>query len=353
MIYDLELLYLANMLRIILFFSLTLFVQRLFSQSFRGLAPLNDTVCWVSGSKGTVLKTENGGATWDTISPAGYSTKEFRDIHVYDHKHALLMSSGENAVILSTRDGGKSWQTVHSNNRAGVFYDAMDAFGPYVAVIGDPYKPEGLDHLVFDMILSCDSGKTWICPFAETWREYWAADSGEAFFAASGTNLILDYKGYYHPATFDPKNLQFSMVSGGSNPRLYMNGSRMALALNKGPSSGAYGHARASKRRMVIVGGDYTKPDSKEKNCLYYDQKAQGYFAPATPPNGYRSGIAQYNDGQLWVCTGTNGTDISKDDGKTWSVLPLEGYNSCAFSKKYLWLCGDKGRVLRVAAPTG
>ncbi|MHB1277601.1 MAG: WD40/YVTN/BNR-like repeat-containing protein, partial [Bacteroidia bacterium] len=115
---------------------LSLLTCFLYGQSFRGLAPLNDTVCWVSGSKGTVIKTENGGASWDTISPAGFSTKEFRDIHVYDHKRALLMSSGEKAVILRTVDGGKSWQTVHSNNRPGVFYDAMDAFGPFVMVIG-------------------------------------------------------------------------------------------------------------------------------------------------------------------------------------------------------------------------
>lgn len=324
-----------------------------FGQSFRGLAPLNDTVCWVSGSKGTVIKTENGGVSWDTISPAGFSTKEFRDIHVYSHLHALVMSSGENAVILSTRDGGKSWQTVHSNDRPGVFYDAMDAFGPFVAVIGDPYKPDRMDVLVFDMLLSCDSGKTWTCEHAITWKGYWPADSGEAFFAASGTNLILDYKGHYDPRTFDPKNLRFSMVSGGSNPRLYMNGSRMALAFNKGPSSGAYGHAKASNKRMVIVGGDYTLPDGREKNCLYYDRKSRGYLAPEVPPNGYRSGVAEFNNGQIWVCTGTNGTDVSKDDGKTWLPLPLEGYNSCAFSKNYLWLCGDKGRVLRVSAPTG
>lgn len=335
---------------ILLIFLMVFFSGLLGAQSYRGLAPFNDTVCWVSGSKGTVIKTWDGGATWDTVSPPGYSTKEFRDIHVYAPNHALIMSSGDSAVILRTMDAGVSWELVHSNTRPGVFYDAMDAFGPFICVIGDPHKDVSADKWVFDMLMSCDSGRTWNCSLVNSWKGFWEADSAEAFFAASGTNIILSYKGDYYPETFEPKNLQFSMVSGGSNSRLYRNGLRMGLRFPHGPSSGAYSHATASGNRMVIVGGDYLKSDVAEDNSLYYDTKKHTLMPSSIHPNGYRSGVAQFNNGQMWVCTGTNGTDFSLDDGKTWRATSLAGYNACAFSNKYLWLCGNKGQVLRVEA---
>lgn len=342
--------YIALMRIGLLFFSFILALGQLNAQSYRGLAPLNDTVCWVSGSKGTVVKTVDGGAHWDTVSPIGYSTKEFRDIHVYSPNHALVMSSGDSAVILRTRDGGETWDLVHSNNRPGVFYDAMDAFGPFICVIGDPYKDRTTNKWVFDMLMSCDSGSYWNCSLVKNWKGYWEADSSEAFYAASGTNIILGYKGDYYSETFEPKNLRFSMVSGGGNSRLYMNGIRIGLNFPHGKSTGPYGHASASGKRMVIVGGDYTKPDAKEDNCLYYDTKTYLYQKPQIAPNGYRSGVASFNNGQMWVCTGTNGTDFSLDDGKNWRATDLAGYNACAFSSNYLWLCGDKGAVIRVPA---
>ncbi|MDX5320952.1 MAG: YCF48-related protein, partial [Bacteroidota bacterium] len=122
------------------------------SQSYRGIHALNDTVCWVSGSHGTVIKTVDGGEHWDTISPLGYGQKEFRDIHVYNLNTAVVMSSGDSAVILKTTDGGLNWRVVHSNMRPGVFYDAMDVLGPFMVIVGDPFKIEALGIQQFDLI---------------------------------------------------------------------------------------------------------------------------------------------------------------------------------------------------------
>lgn len=103
---------------------------------YRGLFVLNDSIAWFSGSKGTVIRTTDGGRNFDTISPRATNTKlayflpygnqtvenyncvsdapislqrkDYRDIWAKNDKEAVIMSAGDSAVILKTIDGGKS-----------------------------------------------------------------------------------------------------------------------------------------------------------------------------------------------------------------------------------------------------
>ncbi|MEP7334072.1 MAG: hypothetical protein ABI692_18525, partial [Terracoccus sp.] len=63
---------------------------------FRGLAPVSKRVAWVSGTAGTVLRTVDGGATWQNVSPTGLGTEElqFRDIEAFDAQRAVILSIG-------------------------------------------------------------------------------------------------------------------------------------------------------------------------------------------------------------------------------------------------------------------
>src|SRR4051795_4377133 len=78
---------------------------------FRGLAPVSRDVAWVSGSLGTVLRTHDGGRTWDDVSPGGDTgALEFRDIEAFDAHRAVILSIGEggDSRIYRTSDGGRS-----------------------------------------------------------------------------------------------------------------------------------------------------------------------------------------------------------------------------------------------------
>src|SRR5690349_10215587 len=48
--------------------------------SFRGLCVVSEKIVWVSGSKGTVGRTTDGGTTWNWMTVPGYADKDFRDI---------------------------------------------------------------------------------------------------------------------------------------------------------------------------------------------------------------------------------------------------------------------------------
>ena len=48
--------------------------------SFRGLSVVDDKVIWVSGSKGTIAKSNDGGNTFTFMQLKGYEKSDFRDI---------------------------------------------------------------------------------------------------------------------------------------------------------------------------------------------------------------------------------------------------------------------------------
>src|SRR5437763_565992 len=49
---------------------------------------------WVSGDKGSVRKTTDGGMTWRDVAPRGTADVDFRDIEAIDERITFLMSSG-------------------------------------------------------------------------------------------------------------------------------------------------------------------------------------------------------------------------------------------------------------------
>src|SRR5262245_17981496 len=47
---------------------------------YRGVSAVSDTVAWASGTKGTIVRTADGGRTWQTLSIPGTEALDFRDI---------------------------------------------------------------------------------------------------------------------------------------------------------------------------------------------------------------------------------------------------------------------------------
>ena len=77
-----------------LVFAQTLSLEKLKSDvksSFRGLSVVNQKIVWVSGQMGTVLKTINGGRTWDDVSVPNSGKTDFRDIEGFDSNTAIVM----------------------------------------------------------------------------------------------------------------------------------------------------------------------------------------------------------------------------------------------------------------------
>ncbi|MET0466110.1 MAG: oxidoreductase [Chitinophagaceae bacterium] len=307
--------------------------------SLRGLSVVSDNVVWVSGSGGTVGKSSNGGKTWKWITVPGFEKTEFRDIEAFDANVAIVLGIGEPAYILKTNDGGDTWKVVYENRQKGMFLDAMDFATPrHGIVVGDPINGKAF------IARTSNSGNTWEEMTASENRV--SLDSGEAFFAASGSNVKLFENG------------QFFLVSGGLKSRLTAPKGTVPLDLLQGKeSTGANaidifdaGVPMKPGKRMVIVGGDFSADSSTDKNCLYSTDGGKTWKAPLVPPNGYRSCVEFISEKSILAC-GLNGVDYSEDGGKTWKLISKEGFHVVKIARvgRSVFLAGNKGRIAKIA----
>src|SRR5215211_2620971 len=76
----------------------------------RGVSAVSERVAWASGSGSTVLRTIDGGVTWQKLSITT-ETLDFRDIDAIDAQTAYVLSTGTGPVsrIYKTTDAGKIW----------------------------------------------------------------------------------------------------------------------------------------------------------------------------------------------------------------------------------------------------
>src|SRR6185436_20698259 len=92
----------------------------------RGVSAVNAVVAWASGSESTVLRTIDGGATWQKLQVTTESV-DFRDIDAIDERTAYVLSIGNGPAsrIYKTTDGGATWSLQFRNEDPKAFYDAM------------------------------------------------------------------------------------------------------------------------------------------------------------------------------------------------------------------------------------
>lgn len=294
--------------------------------SIRGMSAVNDKVIWVSGSNGVVGLTLDGGAKWKWIHVETFDSTDFRDIEAFSATTAIIMGVGEPGYILKTLDAGETWEVVYENQTKGIFLDAMEFWDEKRGiVIGDP-----IDNKFF-IATTSDGGQSW----RELPSEYLpVADSGEACFASSGTNIRTLAKG------------EACFVSGGSRSRLFINDQRIDLPLIQGKRTTGANSVAVSKKAWIVVGGDFSRADSSTKNCFVTTDGGTKWVAPKVPPHGYKSCV-EYLGGNTWICCGLKGVDYSRDNGKTWKQISTESFHVCRIARdgKSVFLAGIDGRI--------
>ncbi len=306
--------------------------------SFRGLSVVNDNVIWASGTGGTFIRTTDSGKTWKVGTVAGAEKLDFRDIEAFDANTAYVLSigNGENSRIYKTTDGGESWKLQFKNEDEKAFFDSIAFWDAENGMAqSDPVDGKYL-------FLRTTNGENWE---KVSTTKMPAAKQGEAAFAASGTSIIAQGKN------------RIWLVTGGNDARVFRSNNRGKTwkvsdtpITNGTAGSGIFSIAMHDKKRGVIVGGNYEKPDEANNNLAFTSDGGKSWNL-AKGLNGYRSAV-DYIDENTLIAVGSSGSDISNDGGKTWKNLDKENYNSVqSKGKNATWAVGAKGLVAHFSDP--
>lgn len=303
---------------------------------FRGIQAVTDDLVWVSGTDGTVLKTENGGKKWKDVTVPNCEGIDFRDIHALDKNRAWVMSSGNGVKIYYTSDGGENWALQFEDTNPKVFLDGMDFFNEKEGIAyGDP--TDG----VLDILITHDGGENWSRIPKEELPFVW---EDEAAFAASGTGVVHRGNNIWLATGGGERSRVSKSEDFGKTWKFYN------TTLDGGPGIGIFSMAFKDDLTGVVVGGNYVDSTNVKDNCAFTtDGGITWTKVTENGPRGYRSCVAILPDGEAIAC-GRTGIDSSWDF-KTWTAISDEGYFTADAGIKSVWFAGRGGKIAVLTKP--
>jgi photosystem II stability/assembly factor-like uncharacterized protein len=305
------------------------------TESLRGVSAVSQKIAWASGTRGTYLRTIDGGRTWQAAQVPGAPTLDFRAVVAFSADEAFLMSAGpgDQSRIYHTSDAGQHWslQFIATNPKA--FFDSVAFWDPtHGILLGDPI-PDESGKLKFELLLT-DDGRTW---HALPPAQLPPAEESEGAFAASNTclailpaSLVGQLNSYVSangngttssraasiaerdralaPAGTDP-NIWFA--TGGRAARVFHSTDRgqswqvTDTPIFHGPdSAGIFSIAFRDATHGVVAGGDYKHPNQDGPNLAFTTDGGKSWTLSPLLPLAYFSAIAysrQPNKERLFI----------------------------------------------------
>lgn len=300
--------------------------------SIRALEVVNDQIIWFAGSGGQFGYTEDAGKNWtidslktDTITP------HFRAISVTNDA-VFLLSIASPALLYKSVDKGANWEIVYREDHKAAFYDAMAFWDDKEGIaMGDP--TDGC----LSVIITRDGGDNWEkldC------SQLPASAEGEAAFAASNSNISLFGDHVW-------------IVSGGKKSRVFHSPDRgrswdvFDTPIIAGQQmTGIFTSDFWDEKRGVIFGGNWEEQERNTQNKAITKDggKTWSLLADGQHP-GYRSCVQYAPDrkGEWLMAVGIPGISYSQNGGETWESLSDESFYTLRFGStmKSVWLAGS------------
>jgi photosystem II stability/assembly factor-like uncharacterized protein len=335
----------------------------------RGIDTVDGAVAWASGTEGTVLKTTDGGAHWQKCAVPDASkdgaTLDFRGVEGWDATTAIVMASGpgEKSRLYKTADGCRTWKLLFKNPDApNGFFDSFWLNDSRGILLGDPVGDK------FVVFKTRNGGKSWKREPPEGLALH---GRSLAAFAASNGSIAKGNRQFAWGFVAGGKDgaVLFNRLSDpdeegtsgivGQMVRKKVGWKTSPISVKHGAeSSGAFAVAYRytvtigicqeckfeDNSRFVAVGGDYLKPNESAGTAASSTDGGWTWTAASKPPHGFRSSVQWSEALKVWIAAGTNGSDVSRDDGKTWQ--PLDDGNWNALSLPFV--VGPGGRIARL-----
>ena len=305
--------------------------------SFRGLSVVNNSVVWVSGTGGTVLRTVDGGANWENVSVPNMDKTDFRDVEGFDKNTAIVMGIASPARFYKTTDRGQNWKLVYFDDREEVFFDGMSFWNKRNGIaFSDPVNGRHL------LIRTTDGGDTWEEIPADGIPEKLDPEFG---FAASGTGMPVKGRNTVWLGMGGIKSRVFKSENGGLNWSV-----AETPVVHGGQSTGIYSVAFKNKKVGIAVGGDYM--NQAIQNTMAHTQDGGiTWHLPEKQTHQYRECVAHYR-GNTFFAVGPSGFDRTTDNGKNWApdYWEVKDLTALAFAKgsRGGFAVGKEGQIYKI-----
>lgn len=306
-----------------------------FNSSLRGIAAIDSSTCWASGSNGKVILTTNGGKTWFDRSIPRLDTLQFRDIHAFDKDNVIIISAGLPAVIAQTSNAGRDWIISYFSKQKGLFFDALDFWDEKRGIAFS----DAPDSLLYIMTTE-DGGEHWKVLADSLSPPVFSHQGG---FAASGTCLITYGNGKAIIGLGGPEATILQSNDFGNTWR------KSKSPLDAGEASKGNFSFSEFQNQLFVVGGDYLG-DSLSTNSIAksIDDGNSWQLTQDTAVAGkYRSSIVQIDENRL-IATSRTGSSYSLDAGLTWTSFKGAYFSLSKGKDGFIWGSGAKGKVARL-----
>ena len=307
--------------------------------SLRGLFVIDENVIWSSGTKGTVLVSENGGENWNINQISRATENDFRSIHAWDKNRAIVFAIAGPAFGFLTENGGESWNVVFQDTTKGLFFNSLKFANEKVGLaVSDPVGGK------LFVIRTENGGGKW-----ERVSDIPEIIEGEANFAASNTCIEFLPSGKAWMATGGKVARIFYSVDFGKSWKV-----SETPIISGSTSSGIFSVSFKNELEGVIVGGTYDHPEQNKNIAAYTQDGGKTWQSSLKMPAEYRSctQFVSFEKENFFLAVGKTGFDFSLDSGKNWhSIKSNDGYYTFRpVPGKFLgFVAGSEGRISKIS----
>jgi len=308
------------------------------TESLRGVGAPSKDIAWASGTHGTVLRSIDGGKTWQAAQVPGAEALDFRDVEAFGSDVAYLLAAGpgEQSRIYKTTDAGKNWALQFTNKEPKGFFDCMAFWDrDHGIAVGDPVNGK------FELITTTDGGGSWKAIASENLP---SAIEGEGAFAASGTCIAVQSVKHVWFATGGKVARVFHSADAGNTWSVVE-----TPIVHGEASAGIFSIAFRDAKHGVIAGGDYKQPEKDGPNLAVTEDGGKTWDLAKVSPQSYFSAAAflSKSAAHLFMAGTAHAAYLNNLDAKSWKHLWDFNLNALAVGPDGLVVgVGPKGAIV-------
>jgi photosystem II stability/assembly factor-like uncharacterized protein len=289
---------------------------------------VSQTVAWLAGDAGTVVRTIDGGATFTSVGGGAIGTEDIYAIEATDANNALVTTTPGATKIYRTTDGGATWTMVYT--AASGFIDAIHMFDASNGIaMGDPVGA------IWVILKTTNGGATWTPtgtepPLSGTeagWNNSMWAIGNTVWFGTNNSRVYRSVDGgttwTYTPTTI-PSTVSVAFVDathgiiGGNNGELARTvdgGLTWIDQTSPGGTSSIGGAASSGTRDFWICQGAIVYHSGDRG--VQWDSSYTNVTSTGTASTLYHLSFATYGDSTSGWTAGAAGTIAAYQNGVT------------------------------------